>query len=53
MIFVLAMFLSFLVVFFFATRLVIFSPRYFDKSHPEYERLSMGNLRNAVFSADC
>lgn len=46
--FVLTMFLSFFVVFFFAARFVIFSSRYFDKSHPEYERLTMGNPLNAV-----
>jgi len=45
----LAMFLSFFVVFFFAARFVIFSSRHFDKSHPEYERLTMGNPLNAVF----
>ena len=47
--FVLTMFLSFFVAFFVAARFVIFLSRYFDKSHPDYERLSMGNPLNALF----
>ena len=48
-VFVLTMFLTGFIVFFFAARFVIFSSRYFDKQHPDYERLSMGNQLNAVF----